>query len=121
MSSQRNEDLKITISNRASGARLIQLNGPLTLSTLFDFQEAIRLDKTKPILLDVSGVPYMDSGGLGSVISAFVSCQSASRPFGLFGISERIQQLLDVTRVNGLIPCFGSAEEAEDKLGLPRN
>ena len=113
----RNEDLKITTSDRPGGARLFELNGPLTLATLFEFQEAVRQDKTKSVLLDVSGVPYMDSGGLGSVISAFVSCQSSHRGFAMFGVSERIQQLLDVTRVSGLMPCFSSLEEAEAKLG----
>jgi anti-sigma B factor antagonist len=116
MSSIRNEELKITACDRPSGARLLQLNGPLTLATLFDFQETVREDKTKPLLLDVSGVPYMDSGGLGSVISAFVSCQGSHRGFALFGISERIQQLLDVTRVSGLMPCLASLEDAEAKL-----
>jgi anti-sigma B factor antagonist len=119
MSSIRNEELKITSSERPSGARLLQLSGPLTLSTLFDFQEVVRQDKTKPVLLDVSGVPYMDSAGLGSVISAFVSCQSSHRGFALFGVSARIQQLLDVTRVSGLMPCFASLEEAEAKLSAP--
>src|SRR5271170_2471176 len=103
MSSIRNEDLKITTTDRPSGARLLQLNGPLTLATLFDFQEMVRQDKTQPVLLDISGVPYMDSGGLGSVISAFVSCEGSHRAFGLFGVSERIQQLLDLTRVSGLM------------------
>lgn len=116
MSSIRNENLKITTSDLPSGARLIQLQGPLTLSTLFEFQEAVRADREKPILLDISGVPYMDSGGLGSVISAFVSCQGSHRGFGLFGVSERIQQLLDVTRVSGLMPSFASLEEAEAKI-----
>jgi anti-sigma B factor antagonist len=119
MSSIRNEELKIATSDRPSGARLLQLSGPLTLSTLFDFQEVVRQDRTKSLLLDVSEVPYMDSAGLGSIISAFVSCQSSHRAFGLFGISDRIQQLLDVTRVSGLMPCFASLEEAEAKLGLP--
>ena len=118
MSSIRNEELKITTSDRPSGARLLQLNGPLTLSTLFDFQETVRQDKTKPLLLDVSEVPYMDSGGLGSVISAFVSCQGSHRGFALCGVSERIQQLLDVTRVSGLMPCFASLEEAEASLSI---
>jgi anti-sigma B factor antagonist len=116
MSSIRNEDLKITVSDRPSGARLLQLNGPLTLSTLFEFQETVRQDKTKPVLLDVSGVPYMDSAGLGSVISAFVSCQGSHRGFAMFGVSDRIQQLLDVTRVSGLMPSFASLEDAEAKL-----
>ena len=115
MSSIRNEDLKITATERPSGARLIQLHGPLTMSTLFDFQDAVRQDRTKALLLDVSDVPYMDSAGLGSVISAFVSCQGTQRGFAMFGISDRIQALLDLTRVSDLMPCFASLEEAEAK------
>jgi anti-sigma B factor antagonist len=115
MSSIRNEDLKITASDRASGARLIQLHGPLTITTLYDFQDAVREDRTRALLLDITDVPYMDSAGLGSVISAFVSCQGSQRGFAMFGISERIQQLLDLTRVSGLLPCFASLEEAEAK------
>jgi anti-anti-sigma factor len=116
MSSIRNEDLKITVSDRPSGARLLRLNGPVTISTLFDLQETVRQDKTKPLILDLSSVPYMDSAGLGSVISAFVSCQGSHRGFALFGVSDRIQQLLDVTRVSGLLPSYASLEEAEAKL-----
>jgi anti-sigma B factor antagonist len=115
MSSIRNEDLKITASDRASGARLIQLHGPLTITTLYDFQDAVREDRTRALLLDITDVPYMDSAGLGSVISAFVSCQGSQRGFAMFGISERIQQLLDLTRVSGLLPCFASLEDAEAK------
>jgi anti-sigma B factor antagonist len=115
MSSIRNEDLKITTSDRESGARLIQLHGPLTLTTLYDFQDAVREDRTKALLLDVSDVPYMDSAGLGSVISAFVSCQGSQRGFAMFGVSDRIQQLLDLTRVSGLLPCFATLEDAEAK------
>ena len=116
MPSVRKEDLKVAVSDLPSGVRLLQLNGPLTLSTLLEFQEAVRQDKTKSLLLDVSGVPYMDSAGLGTVISVFVSCQSSHRGFGMFGICDRIQQLLDLTRVSSLMPCFSSLEEADSKL-----
>ena len=115
MSSIRNEDLKITLSDRPSGARLIRLHGPLTMTTLFDFQDTIRQDRTRAILLDVTDVPYMDSAGLGCIISAFVSCQGSQRGFAMFGISDRIQALLDLTRVSDLMPCFASLEDAEAK------
>jgi len=116
MASLRHEDLKITTSDRASGAKLIQLHGPLTMTTLFDFQEVVRKDRTKALILDITDVPYMDSAGLGSLISAFVSCQGSKRGFALFGISDRIQQLFDLTRVSELLPSFGSLDEAEGKI-----
>jgi anti-sigma B factor antagonist len=85
------------------------------LSTLYDFQDTVRQDRIKAILIDMTDVPYMDSAGLGSVISAFVSCQGSQRAFALFGVCDRIQQLLDLTRVTGLLPCFATLEDAEAK------
>jgi len=113
MTSDRNEDLKLTITDRPSGVRLIELTGPLTITTLFDFQNVARSERTKPVVIDITGVPYMDSAGLGCLISVFTSCQASGRGFGLFGIAPRIQTLFEVTRVNGLLPCFPSLETAE--------
>jgi anti-anti-sigma factor len=108
-----NEDLKLTITDRPSGARLIELRGPLTITTLFGFQSAAREERAKPVVVDISGVPYMDSAGLGCLISIFTSCQGTGRGFGLFGVAPRIQTLFEVTRVSGLIPTSPSLEAAE--------
>ena len=100
----------------ASGARILKLTGPLTIQTLFDFQQLIRQETTKPIILDISGVGYMDSAGLGCVVSAFTSCQRNGRAFALTGLTERIETLFEVTHVNGLLPCFGSLAAAEESV-----
>jgi anti-anti-sigma factor len=89
------------------------LTGPLTIQTLFDFQQAVRQETTKAIILDVSGVAYMDSAGLGCVVSAYTSCQRNHRAFGITGIADRIKTLFAVTHVDGLLPCFDSLEAAE--------
>ena len=104
-----------TIETRdgVSGARIIVLAGPLTIQTLFEFQQKVREETSKPILLDLSGVPYMDSAGLGCVVSAYTSCQRNQRAFGITGLSERIKTLFTITRVDGLLPCFDSLESAE--------
>jgi anti-sigma B factor antagonist len=108
-----NEDLNLTITDRPSGARLIEMSGPLTITTLFGFQNAARQERTKPIVIDITGVPYMDSAGLGCLISVFTSCQASGRGFGLCGIAPRIRTLFEVTKVTGLLPCFPSLETAE--------
>ncbi|HML16806.1 MAG TPA: STAS domain-containing protein [Bryobacteraceae bacterium] len=94
----------------------MKLNGPLTLSTLFEFQTTSRKETVKPIILDVANVPYMDSAGLGSVISLFASCQRTNRGFGITGISERIRTLFEVTHVDGLLPCFPTLEAADSAI-----
>jgi anti-anti-sigma factor len=98
------------------GARLMKLTGPLTLKTLFDFQQTSRKETARAVILDISDVPYMDSAGLGSVISLFASCQRTNRGFGILGVSERIRTLFEVTHCDGLLPCFESVEAADAAL-----
>jgi anti-sigma B factor antagonist len=110
------QPFQIETLDSASGARILKLTGPLTIQTLFDFQQLIREEHTKPIILDLSGVAYMDSAGLGCVVSAFTSCQRNGRAFGITGMTDRIQTLFKVTHVDGLLPCFDSLEAAEESV-----
>jgi anti-anti-sigma factor len=96
-----------------SGARILKLSGPLTIQTLFDFQQIVREETTKPIIVDISQVAYMDSAGLGCVVSAYTSCQRNQRSFGITGIADRIKTLFAVTHVDGLLPCYDTLDAAE--------
>jgi anti-sigma B factor antagonist len=109
----RSEELKIEIVASAKGAIVMKLAGPLTLRTLFDFQDASRREVSKAVIVDISHVPYMDSAGLGAVISIFASCQRTNRGFALTGLSERIRTLFEVTHCDGLLPCFDTLEAAD--------
>jgi anti-anti-sigma factor len=115
----RSEDLKIDCLDSPKGARILKLTGPLTLKTLFDFQQVSRLQSEHPIIVDICDMPYMDSAGLGSVISVFASCQRTNRGFGIVGVSERIRTLFEVTHCDGLLPCFASIEAAEAAVVKP--
>ena len=95
------------------GARILALSGPLTIQTLFDFQAAVRADMGAPLILDLSAVPYMDSAGLGSVMTAFASWQRMRRGFAIYGVSDRIKTLFAITHVEDILPCFESIEDAE--------
>ena len=95
------------------GQRVIKLTGPLVLRTLFEFQESSRKQSDKSVIVDIEGVPYMDSAGLGAVISIFASCQRTNRGFGIIGVSQRIRTLFEVTHCDGLLPCFESLEAAD--------
>jgi anti-anti-sigma factor len=109
----RNEDLQLEIVQRPSGVQLIKLIGPLTLRTLFDFQEAARHHAGHPLVVDAARVPYMDSAGLGALIGIFASCQRTGQKFAISSVPERVQVLFEMTGVMGMLPCFASVEEAE--------
>jgi anti-sigma B factor antagonist len=107
------QSLHIELLDSASGARIIKLTGPLTIQTLFDFQDVARQQTEKPVIIDVTGVPYMDSAGLGSIVSAFTTSQRNGHRFAITGLSDRIRTLFQITHVDGLLPVFASLELAE--------
>ena len=95
------------------GERILKIGGPFTLSSVFDFQDAIRSNHPPMTVIDLSEVPYMDSSALGSLMGLHVSCQKDGRQYGLIGVSERLQTLFRVAGVNSILTIFGSLDEAE--------
>jgi len=110
-------NLEIQETERPNGGRLLTLSGPLTLNTLFDFQGIVRQVHTD-LLIDVSGVPYMDSAGLGAILGAFASAQRNNRKFGLINVSDRIRTLLQISHVDTVLPLFASLEAAEGQTAI---
>jgi anti-sigma B factor antagonist len=109
-------ELKIESEDTAGGVRIFRLTGPLILNTLFEFQDLARAGTDSAIVIDLSGVPYMDSAGLGAVLGILASCQRKRRGFATAGVTDRLRTLFKVTGVDGLIPTCDSVESAERKL-----
>jgi anti-sigma B factor antagonist len=107
-------DLEIQVTDRPNGGRALSLAGPLTLSTLFEFQDVVRKVHTD-LVIDLAGVPYMDSAGLGAILGAFASCRRNNRKFGLLNVSDRVRTLFHVAHVDSVLPLFGSVEAAESQ------
>jgi hypothetical protein len=53
-------DIEVEAS-RIEDVTVFRLKGPFTLSTMFDFQADLRKPGQKGAIVDLSGVPYMDS------------------------------------------------------------
>jgi anti-anti-sigma factor len=103
---------------KAPGTLILRLTGPITLRNLFDFQAQLRdLQPTPPVtILDLTGVPYMDSAGMGAVINHHVHCQGKGAKLIITGVSPRILELFKMTRVDTVITQAPTVEDAENRL-----
>jgi len=110
------DQLQIMTTEGPGGLLIMHLDGPLTLATLFDFQESVRQQQATGLILALDGVPYMDSAGLGAILGAYVSCQRQGRRFALAGMTRRVLTLFEVARVDALVPRFDTVEAAETAL-----
>lgn len=102
-----------SVPGQAPGSRILRLTGPLTLSSLFDFQNVLRADPPALLILDLTSVPYMDSAGMGAIINYFVSCQRHGRKLVVAGVNGRVMELFKMTKVDGLLTLTPTVAEAE--------
>jgi anti-anti-sigma factor len=104
--------LGIEVATRPSGGRIVSLRGPVTLETLFELQNVLRQEHSD-LVIDLAEVPYMDSAGLGAILTAYASSQRHHNQFALANVSKRVRVLLQITKVDTLLPIFDSVAEAE--------
>ena len=108
-----NHSLDIETAHSALGVPVVRLRGALTLRTLHEAKQAALQDMSRPVILDLTAVPYMDSAGLGALISVYTSSKRASRGFAMVGLAERVRTFFQITGVEKLLPIFGTIPEAE--------
>ena len=110
-------DEKLTITDTQGaheGERILQLNGPITITTLFGLRDILRAENTaKTVILDFSQVPYMDSAGVGAIVNAHVSCLNSGRRLVLVAVQDRIRTLMKVTRVEEVLTVYPTLQEAQ--------
>jgi anti-sigma B factor antagonist len=107
------EQLEIDRSDAFPLHEVLSLRGPLTANNGPIFQNAMRREEpAQTVILDFSDVPYVDSAGLGLLITAHVTRQKSGRRMVLSGINPRVQRLFEITRMNDLFLIFSSPEEA---------
>jgi anti-sigma B factor antagonist len=95
------------------GQRVLRLQGPLVLNNLFDFQSRVRADNSRTLIIDFSNVAYVDSAGIGALVGAYVTHQKDGRSLFLVGVSQRIHNALQVTRVEQFFRFFDTLADAQ--------
>jgi anti-sigma B factor antagonist len=95
---------------------VLSLHGPLTLENVSPFLNAVRRENAPTIILDFADVPYMDSSGLGSLVSAYTSCQKAGRRVALTGVNQRVLKVFEITKTEPLFLMFDSVDDALEAL-----
>jgi anti-sigma B factor antagonist len=95
------------------GQRVLRLKGPLNIHTIFDFQNAMRAESSPILIIDLSGVPFIDSAGLGALVGAQVTSQKANRKLALVAMNTQVKALLDMTQVGKFFRTFPTIQDAQ--------
>jgi anti-sigma B factor antagonist len=110
------ESLEVEVLDRG----VLSLHGPLTMENVTPFLNAVRRETAPTMILDLTNVPYLDSSGLGSLVSASTTCTKAGRRLALTGVNKRVMKVFEITRVEQIFlmfPTLGDAIEAFTNAG----
>jgi anti-sigma B factor antagonist len=98
-----------------SGSRVLSASGQLTEPECADFLRALNRmfdSSSTRVILDLKGLMYMSSAGLGALVSVHKKFTDAGRQLVLAAPNSRVRKLLALTSLDKLIDSAESVEEA---------
>ena len=109
----------IRTPGRRPDVTILHLKGPLTLGTLFRFQEVAKDPELRHVILDLGGVTRIDSAGLGVLLAHWAHTRRHKFAMGIAGVPERVRSIFEMTRTDALLLIFANVQAAEVGLKYP--
>src|SRR5271154_357158 len=95
---------------------IYKLKGKLSLETVNEFLPTSRAEAAKNVVLDMGAVSFLDSAGVGSLVSLFVSRRNQGKTFSLAALAPQAQAVVSVAGLQNLLPIYKTVDEAIAKL-----
>jgi anti-sigma B factor antagonist len=95
---------------------ILDLKGKMTLGEgdelLKDKINSLLAAGRKKLLLNLEGVPYIDSAGLGEVVRTYTTVSRQGGSLKLLNLTKRIEDLLSITKLLTVFETYESEAEA---------
>lgn len=95
------------------GFTVVALSGDVDLQYSPEARKQIlaQLNKNNDVLVDLSGVSYIDSSGIASLVEGFQLARTRKLRFGLVGVSNATLQVLQLARLDKVFPIKSSIND----------
>ena len=106
------------ISERTVGdVVIVDVSGKITLGeggdvVLKDKMRSLIQQGNKKLLLNLGGVSYVDSAGLGEIVQAYATVNKDGGKLKLLNITKRIKDLLSITKLLTVFECHENEADA---------
>ncbi|SNS48526.1 anti-sigma B factor antagonist [Granulicella rosea] len=90
-------------TRQVDGVTILDLSGRITLGegsvTLRDAVRDVLTKGSNKILLNLGDVNYIDSSGIGELVSAYTSVKGAGGEMKLLNLTKKVHDLLQITKL----------------------
>ena len=103
------------ITGETMEVTLISVTGPslnASNSKTFKAEIAPVLQSAKRLVIDMSAVQFVDSSGLGAILSCLRQLNEHGADMKVFGLSKSVRALFELVRIHKVIDIHNSKEEA---------
>ena len=109
--------MSATIKTRHNGnVCLLDVSGKITLGdgsvVIREAVKKLTADGTKNIVLNLGDVTYIDSSGIGELVSAFTTVSNNGGNLKLLNLTKRVQDLLQITKLYTVFEVFNDEASA---------
>lgn len=111
------DDNKIDIRPEGEKAVVVSLSGEVDIVRSPDLQMALqdavgRTPKGGGVVVDLSGVTYMDSSGVATLVRGLQLSRKKGAGLVLCGLQDRVRSIFEIARLDTVFPIAGSLDEA---------
>ena len=90
-------------TRQVDGVTILDLSGRITLGegsvTLRETVHDVLSKGSKKILLNLGDINYIDSSGIGELVSGFTSVRNAGGELKLLNLTKKVHDLLQITKL----------------------
>jgi anti-sigma B factor antagonist len=103
------------------GITIVRAKGKITIGEgdikLRDAIEGLLSSGKKNIMLDLGGVSFMDSSGVGELVGCYTTVMNRGGKLKLLNLTKKINDLLQVTQLITVFECYQNEDEAIASYG----
>jgi anti-anti-sigma factor len=111
--------LQITINKKMSGVFVIVPMGSIDATSHMSFKqqvETILKKRPKAIIFDFAGVDFINSSGLGVVLTTKATLEKSGADFGLSNLQPQVKTVFEIIKALPKQNVFASVEEMDNYL-----
>ncbi len=103
------------VRNASQATRVIDIKGDITAQSedvLMDAHNRASGEGVKAIVLNFSGLDYMNSGGIGQLVTMLVRAQRQHQSVLAYGLSDHYREIFELTRLDDAVGIHSSEDDA---------